>query len=54
VVDDNSPDGTANAVRTFTGKYSDRLFLGSKDRISLGWGTGLHTLGFKWAIDKKI
>lgn len=51
VVDDNSPDGTANAVRNLQGEYSDRLFLEVRqDKFGLGTA---YIHGFKWAIDKK-
>ena len=51
VVDDNSPDGTANAVRNLQDQYSDRLFLEVRqDKFGLGTA---YIHGFKWAIEKK-
>ena len=51
VVDDNSPDGTANAVRNLQEQYSDRLFLEVRqDKFGLGTA---YIHGFKWAIERK-
>lgn len=51
VVDDNSPDGTADAVRALQGQYLDRLFLEVRqDKFGLGTA---YIHGFKWAIDRK-
>ena len=51
VVDDNSPDGTANAVRNLQDQYSDRLFLEVRqDKFGLGTA---YIHGFKWAIERK-
>ncbi|MBX3239564.1 MAG: polyprenol monophosphomannose synthase [Chitinophagaceae bacterium] len=50
VVDDNSPDGTADVVRDLQQVYDDQLFLELR-KGKEGLGTAyLH--GFKWAIDK--
>ncbi len=50
VIDDNSPDGTADVVRSMIEKYPFQLFL--EDRMGkLGLGTA-YIHGFKWAIDK--
>lgn len=50
VIDDNSPDGTANAVRESMGKYPGRVFL--EERAGkLGLGTA-YIHGFKWGLDK--
>ena len=38
VVDDNSPDGTADAVRSLQQEFPDRLFLEVRKEKS-GWGT---------------
>ena len=48
VVDDNSPDGTANEVRTLFDQYPGRLFLESRTG-KLGLGTA-YIHGFKWAL----
>ena len=50
IIDDNSPDGTANIVKTLFSKYPGQLFL--EQRLGkLGLGTA-YIHGFKWAIDK--
>jgi len=51
VVDDNSPDGTAQKVRELQAEYPDRLFLEVRAGKS-GLGTA-YVHGFKWAISKK-
>ena len=51
VVDDNSPDGTAEVVTTLQEHYSDRLFLEVRHGKS-GLGTA-YIHGFKWAIERK-
>lgn len=51
IVDDNSPDGTAEAVRALQGKFADRLFLEVRQE-KFGLGTA-YIHGFKWAIDRK-
>ncbi len=51
VVDDNSPDGTADKVRELQQEFSDRLFLEVRKEKS-GLGTA-YIHGFKWAIDRK-
>ncbi|WP_372916796.1 polyprenol monophosphomannose synthase [Salegentibacter sp.] len=50
VVDDNSPDGTADRVRTLQAEYHDNLFLEER-RGKLGLGTA-YIHGFKWALKK--
>lgn len=50
VVDDNSPDGTADRVRTLQAEYHDRLFLEERSG-KLGLGTA-YIHGFKWALNK--
>ncbi|WP_204344184.1 polyprenol monophosphomannose synthase [Psychroserpens algicola] len=50
VVDDNSPDGTGEKVKTLQGEFPDQLFL-----ISRANKTGLGTAyieGFKWSLKK--
>ena len=48
VVDDNSPDGTAEIVKGFVSKHSNRVFLEIKN-IKEGLGKA-YTLGFNWAM----
>lgn len=48
VIDDGSPDGTANIVRELQQKFSETLFLEER-RGKLGLGTA-YIHGFKWAI----
>ncbi len=50
VVDDNSPDGTANVVETLLEKYPKRLFLENR-REKLGLGTA-YVHGFKWSLQR--
>jgi dolichol-phosphate mannosyltransferase len=48
VIDDGSPDGTANAVKQLQQKYNGQLFL--EQRVGkLGLGTA-YIHGFKWAL----
>lgn len=48
VIDDNSPDGTAEAVADLQKKYPERLFL-ERRTGKLGLGTA-YIHGFKWAL----
>jgi dolichol-phosphate mannosyltransferase len=50
VVDDNSPDGTGNAVRELQKKYEGKLFLEERFEKS-GLGTA-YIHGFKWALER--
>lgn len=50
VVDDNSPDGTGNAVRELQRKYEGKLFLEERIEKS-GLGTA-YIHGFKWALER--
>ena len=50
VVDDNSPDGTADKVRELQSKYSDSLFLEVRKEKS-GLGTA-YIHGFKWCLQR--
>ncbi len=51
IVDDGSPDGTANIVRNLQKEFSDRLFM--IERVGkLGLGTAYIT-AFHWALEKK-
>jgi dolichol-phosphate mannosyltransferase len=49
IIDDNSPDGTANIVKTLFAKYPGQLFLEQRQG-KLGLGTA-YIFGFKWAIN---
>jgi dolichol-phosphate mannosyltransferase len=49
IVDDNSPDGTADKVRELQQQFTDRLFL-RKEKSGLGTA---YIHGFKWAIARK-
>lgn len=51
VVDDNSPDGTAQRVKELQQEYPERLFLEVRAGKS-GLGTA-YVHGFKWAISRK-
>jgi dolichol-phosphate mannosyltransferase len=51
IVDDNSPDGTAEIVTRLISEFSDRLFL-EKRLEKNGIGTA-YVHGFKWAIRNK-
>ncbi len=48
VVDDNSPDGTATAVKEMSEKYPERVFLEKRQGKS-GLGTA-YVHGFRWAL----
>ena len=50
VVDDNSPDGTAETVVQLQDDFSDKLFL-LKRKGKEGLGTA-YIAGFKWAVEK--
>ena len=50
VIDDNSPDGTADAVRALMEKYPERVFLEEREG-KLGLGTA-YIHGFKWALKR--
>jgi dolichol-phosphate mannosyltransferase len=51
VVDDNSPDKTADKVVALQSEYTDQLFLENREKKA-GLGTA-YVFGFKWALDKK-
>ena len=50
IIDDNSPDGTADVVKILQKEYSGRLHLLEREG-KLGLGTAYIT-GFNWALDK--
>ena len=49
VIDDGSPDGTADAVKALQKEFPDRLFMIERSG-KLGLGTAYIT-GFKWALE---
>jgi len=51
VIDDNSPDGTAQLVKKLQLTYPSQLFIAER-KGKLGLGTA-YIFGFKWAIEKK-
>ncbi len=50
IIDDGSPDGTANIVREKIAEYTDRVFLVEREG-KLGLGTA-YIAGFKWALQR--
>lgn len=51
IVDDNSPDHTADKVIAMQGEFKNRLFIEKRDKKS-GLGTA-YVHGFKWALAKQ-
>ena len=51
VIEDGSPDGTADIVKRLQDEFPERLFMIERSG-KLGLGTAYIT-GFKWAIDRK-
>lgn len=51
IVDDNSPDGTADAVLKLQNKYANRLFLEKREGKN-GLGTA-YVHGFRWALNRE-
>lgn len=51
IVDDGSPDGTADIVKGMMVKHPDRLFILER-KGKLGLGTA-YIAGFQWAIERK-
>ena len=49
IIEDNSPDGTADIVRRLQKEFSNRLFMVER-KGKLGLGTA-YIAGFKWAIE---
>ena len=49
IIDDGSPDGTANAVKELQAEFSERLHLIERSG-KLGLGTAYIT-GFRWALE---
>ena len=50
IVDDGSPDGTANLVKNQIKKFTNRIFLLER-RAKQGLGTA-YIAGFKWALER--
>ena len=50
IIEDNSPDGTANIVKRLQKEFPERLFMIER-KGKLGLGTAYIT-GFKWALEK--
>ena len=48
IVEDNSPDGTADIVKRLMGEFGERLFIMER-KGKLGLGTA-YLAGFKWAL----
>ncbi len=51
IVDDGSPDGTADIVKLLQKEFSDKLYMLERTK-KLGLGTA-YIDGFKWALDRK-
>ncbi|MCZ4223018.1 polyprenol monophosphomannose synthase [Pedobacter rhodius] len=51
IIDDGSPDGTADIVKSLQSEYADHLFIQERSGKQ-GLGTA-YIFGFKWAIEKK-
>mgnify|MGYP001246034436 FL=1 len=50
IIDDNSPDGTADVIKSLQKEYPNQLFLLER-KGKLGLGTAYIT-GFKWALER--
>ena len=51
IIDDNSPDGTANIIKSLQEEYPEKLHLLEREG-KLGLGTA-YIIGFKWALENK-
>ena len=51
IIDDGSPDGTADIVKRLQSEFPERLFMVER-KGKLGLGTA-YICGFKWAIEHK-
>lgn len=49
IIDDGSPDGTAQKVKDFQQKYSNLHLIQRKGKLGLGTA---YVTGFKWALEK--
>ncbi len=50
IIDDNSPDGTANAIKALLKEFDGNLFIEER-KGKLGLGTA-YIKGFKWALER--
>ena len=50
IIEDNSPDGTADIVKSIMGEFEGRLFIEER-KGKLGLGTA-YIHGFKWALER--
>ena len=50
IIDDGSPDGTADIVKSFIAKYPGN-YSWKNEKVNLGLGTA-YIHGFSWALDK--
>lgn len=50
IIDDGSPDGTANEVKNLQQKYPNRLYLVEREK-KLGLGTA-YIYGFRWGLER--
>ena len=50
IVEDNSPDGTADIIKSLMSEFSERLFIEER-KGKMGLGTA-YIHGFKWALNK--
>ena len=51
IIDDNSPDGTADRVAMLQSEFKDRLFIEKRAKKSVLGTAYVH--GFKWALERK-
>ena len=51
IVEDNSPDGTAEIVRRLMNEFPERLFMHER-KGKLGLGTA-YIAGFKWGLERE-
>ncbi len=52
IIEDNSPDGTADIVKRLMKEFSDRIFILER-KGKLGLGTA-YIAGFKWALENEF
>ncbi len=50
IIDDNSPDGTADIIKNLQKEFNNSLFLIQREK-KLGLGTA-YLMGFEWALKK--
>ncbi|MBE0663059.1 MAG: polyprenol monophosphomannose synthase [Bacteroidales bacterium] len=51
IIEDNSPDGTADIVKSLLGEFKDKLFIEER-KGKLGLGTA-YIHGFRWALQRE-